>query len=118
MNDTFASKLAHTGFKSNGKLAYMCYISGRWCMMSSASDAYTLKIQKRQQVGQSTLSWATAFFFKSEENKFFSTYAYRFIYKSDLLNPNFVENFLYFILFFLRSYSFDEQSEFLILQFY
>ena len=31
------------------------------------------------------------FFFKSEENKYFSPYAYCFIYKSDLLNPNFVE---------------------------
>ena len=50
----------------------------------------------RINVGESTLPWAiTALghlvFFKSEENKYFSPYAYCFIFKSDLLNPNFVQ---------------------------
>ena len=31
------------------------------------------------------------FFFKLEENKYFLPHAYYFIFKSDLLNPNFVE---------------------------
>ena len=44
-------------------------------------------------IGEGTLSWATPcfgpsrFFFKLEENKYFSPYAYCFIFKSDLLNP-------------------------------
>ena len=38
--------------------------------------------------------------------------------ESDLLNPYFVEKNSYFILFFLESYFFDEQSTFLNVQFY
>ena len=30
MNDTLAAKLAHTGFKSEAKLAHTCCVSGRW----------------------------------------------------------------------------------------
>ena len=37
---------------------------------------------------------------------------------NDILNPNFVEKNSYFILFFLESYFFDEQSKFLDVQFY
>ena len=61
-------------------------------------------------VGEGTLPWATPClgpsrsFFKWEENKYFSPYAYCFIFKSDLLNSNFVEKNSYFILFFLESY--------------
>ena len=40
------------------------------------------------------------------------------MYKSHLFNPSFVEKRNYFILFFLQSYFFDEQSKFLNLQFY
>ena len=40
-----------------------------------------------------------------------------FIFKS-LLNANFLEKNSYFILFFLESYFFDEQSEFLDVRFY
>ena len=36
------------------------------------------------------MPWVIGFFFKWEENEYFSPYAYCFIYKSDLLNPNFV----------------------------
>ena len=57
-------------------------------------------------------------FFKWEENKYFSPYAYCFILKNDLLNPNFVEKKSYFILFFLESYYFDEQSKFLNVRFH
>ena len=39
-------------------------------------------------------------FFKSEENKYFSPYVYCIIYKSDLLNSNFVDKKNFFILFF------------------
>ena len=49
------------------------------------------------------LLWAISFFFKWEENKYFSSYAYCFIFKSDLLNSNFVEKNSYFLLFFLIS---------------
>ena len=35
-----------------------------------------------------------------------------------ILNPNFVEKKSYFILFFLESYFFDEQSKFLDVRFY
>ena len=49
--------------------------------------------------------------------KYFSPYAYCFIFKSDLLNVNFVEKNSYFILFFLESYFFDEQSQFLDIRF-
>ena len=47
-------------------------------------------------ISGSTLPWATSclgpacFVFKCEENKYFPPYAYCFLYKSDLLNPNFV----------------------------
>ena len=58
------------------------------------------------------------FFFKWEGNKYFSSYAYCFIFKSDLLIPNVVEKNSYFILFFLESYFFDEQSNFLAVRFY
>ena len=64
------------------------------------------------------LPWAVSFFFKGEENKYFLPYAYCFIFKSDLLNPNFFEKNSYFILFFLESYFFDEQSKFLDIRFY
>ena len=64
------------------------------------------------------LPWAISFFFKWEENKYFSPYAYCFIFKSDLLNLNFVEKNPYFILFFLESYFFDKQSKFLDVRFY
>ena len=40
------------------------------------------------------------------------------LFLSDLLNPNFVEKKLYFILFFLESYFFNEQSKFLNVRFY
>ena len=56
-------------------------------------------------------------FFKWQENKYFSPYAYCFIFKSDLLNPDFVKKKSYFILFFLQSYFFDEQSTFLAIRF-
>ena len=62
--------------------------------------------------------WAISFFCKEEENEYFSPYAYCFIFKSDLLNPNFVEKYLYFILFFLENSFFDEQSKFLDVRFY
>ena len=58
------------------------------------------------------LPWAISFFITWEENKYFSPYAYCFIFKSDLLNSNFVENNSYFILFFLERYFFDEHSNF------
>ena len=38
--------------------------------------------------------------------------------KSDLLNSNFVQRNSYFILFFLESYFFDEQSKLLDIRFY
>ena len=38
--------------------------------------------------------------------------------KSDLFNPNLIEKNSYFILFFLESYFFDEQSKFLDVRFY
>ena len=57
-------------------------------------------------------------FFLWEESKYFSPYAYCFIFKSELLNPNFVEKNLYSILFFLESYFFDERGKFLDVQFY
>ena len=41
-----------------------------------------------------------------------------FFFLSDLLNPNVAEKNLYFILFFLKSYFFDEQSKFLDFRFY
>ena len=65
-----------------------------------------------------SLLWAIFFFFKWEKNKYFSPYAYCFIFKSDLLNPKFVEKISYFILFFLESYFFDEQSKLLDIRFY
>ena len=77
-----------------------------------------------KRVGEVDLPWATpclgpsSFFFKWEENKYFSPYAYCFILKSDLWNPNFVQINSYFILFFLESYFFDEQSKFLDVRFY
>ena len=75
--------------------------------------------EKSQIVGKDTLPWAMPFFFfKFEENKYFSSYAYCFIFKSDRLNPNFVEKNSYLILFFLESYFFDEQSKFLDVRFY
>ena len=40
-----------------------------------------------------------------------------FFFKGDLLNPNFIENNSYVILFFLESYFFDEQSKFLDVRF-
>ena len=40
------------------------------------------------------------------------------LFLSDVLNPNFVEKNSYFIVFFLKSYFFDEQSKFLDVQFY
>ena len=43
------------------------------------------------RIGEGILPWAISFFYKWEENKYFSPYAYRFIHKSDVLNPNFVE---------------------------
>ena len=46
------------------------------------------------------LPWAIWFIFW-EENKYFSSYAYCFIFKSDLLNPNFVEKKIIFYTFFL-----------------
>ena len=64
------------------------------------------------------LPWGNSFFFKWDENKYFSSYAYCFIFKSDLLNPNFVEKNSYFILYFLETYFFDEQSKFLDVRFY
>ena len=70
------------------------------------------------RVRKGTLPWAISFFFKWEEHKYFSPYAYCFIFKSDLLNSNFVEKKSYFILLFLKSYFFDEQSKFLDVQFY
>ena len=57
------------------------------------------------------------FFFK-QENKYFSPYAYCFIFKSDIINQSFVEKNSYFILFFLESYFFDAQSKFLDFRFY
>ena len=77
-----------------------------------------------QKVGKGTLPWTTPclrpsrFFFKWEENKYSLLYAYCFLFKSDLLNPKFVGKKLYFILFLLESYFFDEQSEFLDVRFY
>ena len=71
-----------------------------------------------KKVGEGTLPWAISFFLKWKENKYLSPYAYCFIFKSDLLNPNFVEKNSYFILFFLESYFFDEQSRFLDVRFY
>ena len=61
---------------------------------------------------------AISFFFKWEENKYLSPYVYCFIFKSDLLNSNFVEKYSYFIRFFLESYFCDEQSKFLDVRFY
>ena len=55
---------------------------------------------------------------RRKENKYFSSYAYCFIFKSDLLNQIFFEKNSYFILFFLESYFFDEQSKFLDVRFY
>ena len=81
------------------------------------------KEKGKRQVGEGTLLWATPclgpfrFFFKWEENKYFSPYACWFIFISDLLNPNFVKK-IYFILFFLESYFLDEQSKFLDVRFY
>ena len=40
------------------------------------------------------------------------------LFLSDLLNPNFVGKNSYFVLFFLKTYCFDEQSKFLDVQFY
>ena len=40
------------------------------------------------------------------------------LFKSDLLNPNFVKKNSYLMLFFLESYFFDEQSKFLDVRFY
>ena len=40
------------------------------------------------------------------------------IFKSDLLIPSFVDNNSYFILFFLKSYFFDEQSKCLDVRLY
>ena len=57
-------------------------------------------------------------FCKLEGNKYFSPYVYCFIFKSDLLNPNFVEKNSYFTLFFLQNYFFDEQSKFFDVRFY
>ena len=47
MNDTLVAKLAHTGFKSEAKLAHTCCVSGHWWLKLNASDVYTLKIQKQ-----------------------------------------------------------------------
>ena len=74
-------------------------------------------------IGESTLPWATPYlgpslFFKWKENKYFSLYAYCFIFESDLLNTNFVLKNRYFILFFLEIYFFDKQSKFLDIPFY
>ena len=75
-------------------------------------------------IGEGTLLWATPclgpsrFFFKWEENKYFLPYAYCCIFKSDLLNTNFVEKNPYFILFFLERYFFDKQSKFVDVRFY
>ena len=48
------------------------------------------------------------FFFKWEENKYFSPYEYHFILKRDLLNLNFVEKIHILYCFFLKSSFFDE----------
>ena len=53
------------------------------------------------------LPWATrclgpSIFFSNEKKKYFSPYAYYFIFKSNLLNLNFVEKNSYFILFFWK----------------
>ena len=58
------------------------------------------------------------FFLNEKKNKYFSSYACCFIFKSVLLNPNFVEKKSYFILLFWESYFFDEQSELLDVRFY
>ena len=42
-------------------------------------------------VGEGSLPWADSFFSKWKENTHFSPHAYCFIFKSDLLNPNFVK---------------------------
>ena len=64
------------------------------------------------------LPWAIGFFFKWGDNKYFSLYAYCFIFKSHLLNSNFVKKNSYFILFFLKSDFSDEQSKFFHVLFY
>ena len=46
---------------------------------------------QNNDVGEGILPWAILFFFKWEENKYFFPYTYCFIFKSDLLNPNFLE---------------------------
>ena len=74
-----------------------------------------------RRIGEATLPWAIFFFFEWEETKYFSPYAYCSIFKSDLINLNFIETNLYFILFILfilGSYFFDEQSEVLDIRFY
>ena len=50
-----------------------------------------IKVRGRYPALGHSLSWVITFFFKLEENNHFSLYAYCFIFKSDLLNSNFVE---------------------------
>ena len=83
-----------------------------------AGFKHLFQVRGDTKVGEGTLPWATPylgpsrFFFKWEENKYFLPYAYCFIFKSDVLNPNFVEKKSYFILFFLESYFFNEKNIF------
>ena len=63
-----------------------------------------------EKLGEGTMPWAIWFFFKWEENKYFS----------DLFNPNFVEK-IYILFYTVYSHFilfFDEQSEFLDVRFY
>ena len=64
-------------------------------------DKYRKKYRKRYPGLGHLLPWAISFFFKWEENKYFSPYAYCFIVEIELLNPKFVDKNSYFILFFL-----------------
>ena len=89
----------------------------RYTEICEVVDAETID----SEIGEVTLPWAISFFFfffLREENTYFSSYAYCFIFKSDLLNPNIVEKKSYFTLFLLKSYFFDEQSKFLDVRFY
>ena len=80
------------------------------------------KYLTKLQLGEGTLPWATPclgpsrFFFKWEENKYFSPYEYRFIFKWPI-KSKFCWN-SYFVLFFLKSYFFDKESKFLDVRFY
>ena len=58
-------------------------------MNSGIQNRFSLLCYIFYKVGEVTL--LTYFFFKWDETKYFSPYAYCFIFKSDLLNPNFVE---------------------------